>query len=272
MPAESVRYSVSRSIAWVSLNRPEKLNAIDAGMITALHAALDRAESDEAVRVIVLSGEGRAFSAGFDLTAGEGQDTANAEFWRAELRRDFDIIMRFWDCPKVTVAAVHGYCLGSAMEMALACDLTLAAEGCRFGAPEVRFGSGIVAMILPWLIGMKAAKELLLTGDDRVDARRALALGMVNRVVEEASLRDEAQAMGRRIAVNDQLAVRATKRAINRGMDIQGLRAALSEALALDAWIESTETAESMEFNRIMRERGVKAALAWRESRLDGDK
>jgi len=90
-----------------------------------------------------------------------------------ELQNDFDIIMRFWDSPKPTIAAVHTYCLGSAMEMAVACDITVAAEDCRFGAPEVKFGSGIVSLILPWVIGVKQAKELLLTGADDVSAERA---------------------------------------------------------------------------------------------------
>ena len=98
--------------------------------------------------------------------------------WFAEGRRytenlheDFKIILRFWDCPKPTLAAVHGYCLGSAMELAMACDITVSADDCRFGAPEVKFGSGIVAMLAPWLAGPKHAKYLLLSGDDRVTAQ-----------------------------------------------------------------------------------------------------
>ena len=130
-------------------------------------------------------GAGRAFSAGFDLdmevdTSAGAPDPAAV---RRALRNDFDIIMRFWDSPKPTIAAVHGYCLGSAMELALACDLTVASEECFFGAPEVRFGSGIVAMLAPWLAGPKRAKYLLLSGDDQVSARDAHEMGLVNRVV-----------------------------------------------------------------------------------------
>ena len=86
------------------------------------------------------------------------------EQWRKVLETDFDFIMQFWDCPKPTIAAVHGFCLAGAFELALACDITVAAEGTRFGEPEARFGSGIIAMLLPWVTGPKQAKELLLTG------------------------------------------------------------------------------------------------------------
>jgi enoyl-CoA hydratase len=175
--------------------------------------------------------------------------------------------MRFWDSPKPTVAAVHGYCLGSAMELALACDLTVAAEDCRFGEPEVKFGSGIVALILPWLAGPKAAKYLLLTGDDRVSAAEVQSMGLVNRVVPAASLLDEAVALGKRIAANDAQAVRLTKKAINRSLDLGGMRHALLAALETDVYIETHETPESREFNEILKRDGAKAAIAWRAGR-----
>jgi len=229
---EKVIYERRGPIAVLTLNRPDKLNAIDAQMVVELGECLDKAEADDLVRAVVLCGAGRAFSAGFDLDMGEG---SGIEFLRTELRKDFNIIMRFWDFPKPTIAAVHTYCLGSGMEMAVACDITIAAEGCRFGAPEVKFGSGIVALILPWVIGLKQAKELLLTGDDRVSAERALALGLVNRVVPQESCLDEAIAMARTIAANDRVVVAATKEAINRGAEIMGMRQGLLQGLELGA-------------------------------------
>ncbi len=264
---DTVIYRVDGALARIILNRPDKLNAVNGIMVSELHRALDRAESDDGVRVVLLTGEGRAFSAGFDLDAGDHADAGDVGFWRAELKRDFDIIMRFWDCAKPTIAAVHGYCLGSAMEMALACDLTVASAECRFGVPEVKFGSGIVALILPWLTGVKAAKELLLTGDDRVAAQRVLELGLINRVVAAERLTEEAVGLATSIAANDQLAVALTRQAINRSMDIMGMRQALLQALELDVLVETTETPESREFNEILRRDGVKAALAWRAGR-----
>lgn len=258
------------AVAVLTLNRPDKLNAVNNPMIDALDRALDEAEADAAVRAIVLAGSGRAFSAGFDLdmgVGGDGDGPPDPAAVRQALQRDFRIIMRFWNCPKVTIAAAHGYCLGSAMELALACDLTIASDDCRFGEPEVRFGSGIVAMLLPWLTGPKAAKYLLLTGDDRVSAADALALGLVNRVVPAAQLLEEALQLGRRIAANDAQAVRLTKQAINRSLDIAGMQEAMRQALETDVIIETSETAESREFNAILKRDGAKAAVAWRSAR-----
>ena len=260
---DTIEYETQGPLAFIRLNRPKKLNAVNKPMIAELNQALDLAEADEAIRVIVLSGNGRAFSAGFDL-----EESSKESELGEDLKTVFDIILRFWHSPKITLAAVHGYCLGSAMEMAVACDLTLAADGCRFGAPEVRFGSGIVALVLPWFVGPKRAKEWLLTGDDRVTAQQAEAYGLVNRVVPPDELMDEARSIAMTIAGNDPLAVRLTKQAINRSYDIMGLREALAQALELDVLIESTETDESREFNRILRDQGAKAAIAWRVAQM----
>jgi enoyl-CoA hydratase len=266
-----IRYERRDALAVLTLNRPEKLNAISRAMIEGLHRALDAAEADDAVRAIIVVGAGRAFSAGFDLDMETGGDSRPDPLAvRRALGDDFRIIMRFWDCPKVTIAATHRYCLGSAMELALACDLTIAADDCVFGAPEVRFGSGIVAMLLPWLAGPKRAKHLLLTGEDRLPAAQALQMGLVSQVVPADRLMDEALALGRRIAANDRLAVALTKQAINRSLDVAGLRQALLQALELDVLIETAETAESREFNAILKRDGAKAAVAWRAARAAG--
>jgi enoyl-CoA hydratase len=235
-------------------------------MVAELNTALDLAERDNEVRVIMLKGEGRAFSAGFDLEM--DSDVNDTEALRQELKADFDIIMRFWDSHKPTIAAVHGYCLGSGMEMALACDVTLAASDCRFGAPEVKFGSGIVALILPWLCGPKRAKELLLTGNDRVSSEQAEAWGLVNHVMPAEELIGNARKMAYEIARNDPLAVRLTKQAINTSYEIPRMREALEHALELDVVVESTETEESRHFNEILEKEGAKAAIAWRDKQF----
>jgi enoyl-CoA hydratase len=262
---ELVRYERRGSIALLTLNRPDKLNAINKAMITQLGAALDIAEADAGVRAIVVTGEGRAFAAGFDLDM--EVETPGAEAVRQALCNDFQIIMRFWDSPKPTLAAVHGYCLGSAMELAVACDITISSEECRFGAPEVKFGSGIVAMLVPWLAGAKHAKYLLLSGDDRVTAAQALDMGLVNRVVPTGRALDETLDVARHIASNDALAVKITKQAINRSFDAAGLRQALAQALELNVTLETSENAESREFNAILKRDGAKAAIAWRSGK-----
>ena len=266
--AELLGYERHGSVALLTLNRPDKLNAINLAMQGALDRALTVAAADATVRAIVVNGAGRAFSAGFDLDMELGHGaTPDASAVRRALENDFRLIMRFWDSPKVTLAAVHGYCLGGALELALACDLTLASEECLFGAPEVRFGSGIVAMLLPWLAGPKRAKYLLLSGEDRVSAAEALAAGMVNRVVPTGRVLEETLALAQRVAGNDLQAVTLTKQAINRSLDAAGMREALRQALEINITIETSETAESREFNAILARDGARAAIAWRSAR-----
>lgn len=263
----SVDLEITEGIAHIILNRPDKLNAINFPMLDALERHLDTVEARVDIRAVLLSGRGRAFSAGFDL---DGDGSRDPDSIRRELRRDFDVIMRFWDCSKPTIAAVHGYCLGSSMEISAVCDMTIAAADSRFGAPEVKYGSGIVCLVLPWLIGLKNAKEMLLTGDNDIDAERARSMGLVNRVVDRDSLLTEAFTLATRIAANDAMAVQLTKQAMNRGAEIGGLRRALEDALEVDLRIETTETPESREFNTILRKDGLKAALAWRARKSTG--
>lgn len=256
----------SGPVAEIALNRADKLNAITAPMVAAIESAMDAAEADATVRVILLRGEGRAFSAGFDL--GELDPEADPRAMKTMLEADFHMIMRFWNSPKPTISAVQGYVLGGGFELAMACDVTLASEDALFGEPEPKFGSGIVALLLPWLGGSKLAREMLLFGNDRVDARRAEALGLVNGVVAPERLREAALDMARRAALLDGNAVRLTKQAINRSYSAMGFEAALRQALDLDVEIETTETDESRVFKEILNRDGVKAAIAWREARF----
>ncbi|MCL5776143.1 enoyl-CoA hydratase/isomerase family protein [Limibaculum sp. FT325] len=266
----TITLKIVEGVAEIRLNRPQVLNAIDSAMLTELGAALDIAEADESVSAIVVAGEGRAFSAGFDLKESAARGETSARQWREILEADFDLIMRFWDCPKPTIAAVHGHCVGGGFEIAMACDMTLAAEDAVMGEPEVRFGSGIVALILPWITGPKQAKEILLAGRDRITAARALEMGLVNRVVAPGELMAAAYDMAQDIRAGARDSVRLTKLAINRSYELMGMRAALRQALELDIFIEASGGPERAEFNRIRRESGLKAAIAWREGRRGG--
>ena len=270
MTYQTLLYEQRGPVALLTLNRPAVLNAIDATMIGELDRALDAIEADAAVRALVVTGAGRAFCAGFDLKDNSAERAEGVAQWRPILERDLAIIMRFWHSPLPTVAAVKGYALAGGCELAMACDITIAAAGTRFGEPELRFGSGIVALLLPWLTGPKKAKELLLTGNDKVSAEDALAMGMINRVVPAGEEVDAALAVARDIAVMDKNAVALTKRAINRSYDIMGMREALAMALDIDVLIESMDTPESTQFAEIARRDGLKAALAWRDARFGG--
>jgi enoyl-CoA hydratase len=252
----------------LTFNRPDVLNAFSGALMSEIGRALDAFASNPAIHAIVVNGNGRAFSAGFDLKESAAKGELSVAQWRTVLETDFDFIIQFWDCPKPTIAAVHGFCLAGAFELALACDITVAAEGTRFGEPEVRFGSGIIAMLLPWITGPKQAKELLLTGNDRITAERALEIGIVNHVVPAGQQLEKAMEIARDIAAAAPNSVRMTKQAINRSYEIMGLRQALLAAVETDIYIESSGGPERAEFNRIRKEQGLKAALAWRDARF----
>ncbi len=255
-------------VARITLNRPERTNALNQAMLGEINRALDDAERDPDVRAVVVRGAGAAFSSGFDLKEQMERKPQGVEQWRPILRKDFDTIMRFWHCPLPTIAAVRGPCLAGACELALACDITLASDDAFFGEPELKFGAGIVSMILPWIVGPKIAKEIILTGEDRIPAERAREIGMVNRVVPAAALDEAALSMARHIAAIDPGLVKDTKRAINRALEAQNMLQALEEALAIDLDIEGAGSPDKAQFMEIARRDGLKAALAWRDARF----
>lgn len=265
---ESIRVEREGPVAHLQLNRPERINALGKAMLLEIHDALDALEADAEVRAIVLSGAGRGFSSGFDLKEQMARRPEGATAWREILELDFSTTMRFWDSPKPTVAAIHGPCMAGAFEMALACDISVCSRDAVFGEPELKFGAGIVTLLLPWMVGPKAAKDILLTGDDALGAERALALGIVSRVVPEGEHLAAALAIARHIAVIDPDLVRDTKKALNRTYEIQGMRAALAAALDIDHAIESHGSPDKRRFMDLAREQGLKAALAWREARF----
>ena len=137
------------------------------------------------------------------------------EAWREILDRDFGTIMRFWHLSKPTIAAVSGYCLAGGCELALCCDITIATEDAIFGEPELKFGAGIVVMILPWLVGPKHAKEIILRGMDRIPAQQALRIGLINRVVAADALEFRG-ASNRTRYRRDRPAARATDQACDQ--------------------------------------------------------
>lgn len=264
----SILYERRGPVGLITLNRPERMNAMDQAMLVDLGVALDRAEADSETGAVVVTGAGKGFSSGFDLKAQAANPPRGVEEWRPVLRRDFDTVMRFWTLSKPTVAAVHGPALAGACELAMACDITIAAEGATFGEPELKFGAGIVVMLLPWVVGPKIAKEIILTGEDALPAKRAYEIGMVNRVVAEGSHLDEAIAVARRIAAMDRPLVRETKRALNRSFELMGMGEALEAALDIDLLIEGQGMETKRLFLEIAQRDGLRAAIDWRDRRL----
>ena len=266
---QAITLTVTDQVAQLVLNRPARLNALDKAALIEINQAMDQAEADPQVRVIVVSGAGRAFSSGFDLKAQMEQRPEGAQVWREILDLDFDTTMRFWNSPKPTIAAVHGACLAGAFELAMACDITIASEDAVFGEPELKFGAGIVTLLLPWMTSPKHAKRIILSADDRIPAAEALAMGLVSRVVAPGTQLEAALRTARGIALMDPQLVMQTKKALNRTYDIQGLQTALRMALDIDHSIESHGSPDKRAFMDIARERGMREAIAWRDARFE---
>ena len=255
----------------LTLNRPAKLNAISHELREALTEAIAAAIDDDAVRVIVLAGAGRAFCAGYDL--GETHPDS-AWGWRGVLGEDVEATLAIWRSPKPVIAQVHGYALAGGLELAMACDLIVASEDARLGEPEIRFGSAPVTLLMPFLVGQKRTRELLLTGD-LIDAREAERIGLINRVVPADRLVAEVDALADRLARTPPEVMGPTKRMLNRAMDAAGFRVAVEAGIDLGAIINAADTPEQREWDTIVRRDGLKAGLAWRdrryEERLAGD-
>lgn len=257
-------------VAKLTFNRPDRLNAFHNPLMEETLAAVAELDADPDVRAIVVSGSGRAFSAGFDLKAAAERKMTEVEDWERQMRLQFDFIMQFWHASTPTISAIHGFCLAGAFELMLATDITIAAEETKLGEPEVRFGTGIVAMLLPWVTGPKQAKDLLLTGEDRFDAKDALAIGVVNEVVPADGALPRALEKAQTIARASARSVMLTKRAINRTYQTMGLDAALAAGLDVDVLLNAGGGPEKREFARIRDEQGLKAAIAWRDARFRG--
>ena len=251
MSEDLVLYERRGPSAWITLNRPGKLNAMTYALVDQFEAALDRAEADDEVRVVVVRGAGRAFCAGYDLEqeANEGEPT-----------------MKLWGLSKPTIAAVHGWCLAGGMEVAMACDLLICTDDARFGEPEVRYGSGPVTLLMPFVLSERRTRELLLTGDT-IDAATALDWGLANRVVPADGLDAEVQEWVARIAPTPLRVLQLTKQALNRAQRAMGLLEAVEANLDLSAMLNGAQTPEQNAFDELVRTEGLKAALAWRDKR-----
>ena len=267
---EFVKYRVEDKIGYVTLSRPEKLNALNFDFKAQIIAAIERADRDANVSVIVLNAEGRAFSVGFDIGGGgpdrdKGRD--DPLHWDPPLHNSLEMAMAPWSAGKPVIAVVQGYTLGGGCELAMMCDLTIAADDAQFGEPEVRFSHVGPVMVMPWIVGLKRARELLFFGD-LIDARTALDYGMVNRVVPRAELTEYAHTYARRLALVDPVALRWGKRAVNRGAEIAGIKSALDAGVDGLVSLYAAKTEVGREFDRRVNEGGLKSALNWRSAQF----
>jgi enoyl-CoA hydratase len=218
---ETVIYEKGHGLAVVTLNRPERMNALSSKMKEEIAAALDAVEKDQDIRVVVLTGGPRVFSAGADIKERREVRFTQSEFYFAQ-RKSQDFYMRIAQFEKPVLAAISGVAVGGGCELALACDLRIASDTARFGLPEVKLGVMPAAggtQRLPRLIGVTRAKELLFTGDF-IDAPEAYRLGLVNKVVTVDRLMEETKALAGRLGEMPPLSLKYAKRAVNVGMEL----------------------------------------------------
>lgn len=230
MAQETVLYQREENIGLITLNRPERLNAINGALLTDLIRQLQQAKADEEAACLILTGAGRAFCAGEDLKeTAAGKDFAT---WIKEIDALQEIQRVILGLGKPLVAAVQGYAVGGGCEFAMSCDLRIAARGAKFGFPETGVGLTVTTAgtkLLTQLVGLGKAKELIFTGDF-IEAEEALRLGLVNKVVSEEDLLEEALALARKITERSPLAIKLSRIAVD-----QGLHSSFEQILELEA-------------------------------------
>jgi enoyl-CoA hydratase len=266
---DDVLYRSDGAIAWITLNRPVVLNAVNWSIRLRLMKALRQAAAEDEVKVVILTGAGRAFCAGGDIQSTPPPDDE-------QIPDGMEIFMTIWQMPKPVIAAVRGHAVGQGTELAGICDLTIATEDAKFGEIQIRHGFGPPLLISPYLIGLKQAKELLLLGEI-VDAREAMRLGLVNRVVADDQLETVVEEMARKMAALPQRAVKSNKLLVNRVYELAGFRDALDyrDDPLIKAVSESAGDPDLNEHLRVLREQGWEAFrrsrdAMYRESETQG--
>jgi enoyl-CoA hydratase len=245
MSEEIVRYEVDGPVARITLNRPDRLNAISAALPGALRAAVERADADAKVRVIVLGGAGRAFCAGYDLKDfaerrdAEGGIVAQQDMpWDPMLdfrgmKRFTDDFMSLWRSPKPTIARVHGHAVAGGSDIALCCDLVLMAEEAKIGYPPARVWGCPTTAMWVYRLGAERAKRMLFTGD-LVDGKTAAAMGLVLEAVPAADLDARVDALAARIAAVPRNQLQMMKLVVNQAYEQMGLAATQTFATLFD--------------------------------------
>jgi len=270
LSADAVLYESSDGIATITLNRPEKLNALNDAIWEGLEAALVTANRDDAVHVAVLRGAGRAFSAGYDVSpeGAFGEKVAGIrsamDWWRG-----FELLlhrhMLVWNSAKPVIAQVHGYAISGADGLALACDFCLMDDDAQLGVPGVRAEGMPIHMMYPYLLNPQLTKRLVLTGD-LIDGREAERMGLIYRSYRPDELEAATYSLAQRLSMIPIELLTVNKSAANRAYEIMGLIAAQRACADLDAIVHVIPSV--MEFNRIAKEQGVAAAIRWRDAKF----
>jgi enoyl-CoA hydratase/carnithine racemase len=263
MTYQYLLYAVDDRVATITLNRPERQNALSEALVDEIIAAVAEADADPSVRVLVVTGAGgKAFSSGYDIKESAEKPRRTTADWRARMQKDIKFTYSVWDCSKPVIAMIDGYCLAGAFELAMCCDMRVCSEVSTFAALEARFSNGIATMIMPWLIGQRA-RALIYTGDT-IGADEAFRLGLVDRVHPKASLQAEVTKLAKRMSRVSLECLQWNKRALNHTFETMGLRTAIAYGAEACALMDSIGSPEAEQFTALRREKGMAAALTWR--------
>ena len=273
MEYENILYEKEGVIVTITFNRPDTVNAISPALEKELHLALDRADEDSEVRVIILTGSGRAFSAGYDL-AGEGQSFEPEGkypgeylkgWWGSNLGTMGNVqkLMHLWYLGKPVIAAINGWCMGGGFWYSLACDITVASDKAVFAQPEIRHTDN-TTFLFAALAGWKSANRYALTGD-HFDAQEALRIGVINEVVPHDELIPSVRKLAERIAMVPEASVRLNKAITCYGLEAMGLRGGMLMNGALSTLVQCSHGPERERFMKAQEKGGFKAFLDERD-------
>lgn len=245
----------------LTMNRPDKLNALDLELLDAIDDAVRDAQKDPDIRAIILTGAGRAFTTGFDLISDDFE--MDTEAWREDMSANCDRLRTIWSSDVPVIAAINGFALAGGLELAMCCDLALAAEDAKLGEPEVRHASGPPSLMMPWTMPIRHVRWLMYTGD-LVDGREAERIHLVNRAVPGDQLMDEARRLARKLSRMPGSAIKFAKASINHQQESAGLTS---------SWLYNVEAISSLHASpegrawmRKMRDEPLKDVLAEREA------
>jgi len=276
MDFETILYEKGERTATITLNRPEKFNTIKPPMPEEIEKALEMANFDEDVRVIILKGAGKAFCAGFDFS----EDLEHFEDWGGQAGsqawdpgRDMMMVtnpfkapvpkfMSIWRSPKPVVARVHGWCVGGGSDMALLSDVIIASDDARFGTPYSRVWGCYLTGLWFYRLGLTRTKLLALTGDS-IDGKEAERIGLINKAVPVEKLEEEVQYWVQKMAQCPTTQLAAMKLVVNQAYENMGLQSTQTLGTILDGYMRNTP--EGLDFVKTAKEKGVGAAIADRD-------
>lgn len=269
MSEDVALYDTDGTVAVITMNRPDKRNALSVALKEKLVELFRKAEEDDDIAVVVLRGNGRTFCAGADISPNPAKKEYKGDALKthAHHAKTLKFHMTPWELKKPVIASIQGHAMGAGCEFAMMCDISIAADTAVLGEPEIRFASIGSAVIMPWIIGHKRARQLLYLGDT-ITAERAEQIGMVNLVVPEADLEAETMKFAHRLALVGQETLGAIKMAVNQGIEAQGFQEGMKAGVSTVAMIHTSKIEADEKFYEMVAEEGPAAAFRWRNAQF----